>query len=323
MAARRHRRVTSAWTLVLLLAALPARAWADDDRVRLERTGCVPEGWDDAVFANAVAAELSMRDVTLDDAAAVTVTAELACTSPVTARIRVVLPRRRPVAREISLEDVEPTARPRALALAVHDLYGEALLVPPDSPPPIDEGEGATLPDPSSARDRDRRRVALEIGGALALMTQRPTPTAGPIVGVEVPADDLPLSLVVRVGFVYGAVGQGGASAEAMALDVRVGGRAWLALPPVRLGVEILAAGGWAGLSGRPREGAPVRLDTATFSIDAHLRASIDIDDRIGLGLALGARSFVVGAQATIAGAPAVGFVEVLPSASLELTIGL
>lgn len=314
--------------------------------VRIEAPACTASWFDGEAFARALSVELVADGMRVAPDGALSLALDVPCADDAEAVVTLAIGDAR---RDVSLLDLPPSVRMRALALASRDFVGEVRARPvepvPDVAPPIDPVtlEPVPLDEPPSPHDAWRLAspVPVEVEAPPRELPRRPWLAAaasvrGTWLALRVVAPSLsvegearivgtPLSFWLAIDGLY-AVGSDGLG-EVRAFDVggRLGARVTLDLAPVFLSASLgvlLAYGrgeGATGVSGA-RSGV---VDGAIVGVDLGVAGSVSVASDVRLVLAVGALGYLVGFEARAEDRPVVSFRDVAPWASFGVAIDL
>jgi len=329
-----------AWLLgvLVVLATCTGVAHAQRSSIRFETEGCTPSWWNESGFRSALGVELAALEIDVTEDASSALIVVVPCASQLTiVQLRVVRASVI-VQRGVALIDVDPFVRARALALAAHDAVQEAWAIaipvvveaptetpvdPAEVPAPAPIAPAVEVLPPVEAEAPSDERLRFEIGAHGFVLVPAGAVGGGALLGIEAPVGGLPFSLVVRLRFGYAEANDLLGRILSITGDGIVGARTWLDLDSLRLAVEVALAGSYLrieGQSSRP-DVAAGGLDAFGLAIDAHARGTLSLTRDVGLALAIGVRSFVIGSEGRAEGRTPVGFAGALPSASLEVVL--
>jgi hypothetical protein len=323
-----------------------AQTQAQTPAVRIEAPSCVASWFDGEVFARALSVELVADGLRVDPAGAMALALEVPCDEEAEAVITLAIGETR---RAVSLVDLPPSVRMRALALASRDFIDEVLAQPARvvDVEPIEEVPVEELPvEEVAAPHHDAIQLADPIPTAVVEPIEPPAPLApwlaiaitarGTWLGLRVVAPSLSVEGEARVAgtplsfwlaldglYAWGSDGLG----EVRAFDVggRLGARVAIDLAPVSLSASLgllVAYGRGDGVTsvGGARSSG---IDGALVGIDLGASGALAVSSDVRLVLSLGALAYVVGFEARAEDRPVISFRDVAPWASFGVSIDL
>lgn len=328
-----------AFCLALVSSGTSAQA---PTAMRIEAPACTPGWYDEDAFVSALSAELALDEVRIETDAALALVIEVSCEDDAEAALTLVLG---PERREVSLLDVAPGVRMRALALAARDfaavVRSRRTRATPSAPPiareptrDVEDAERLASPRAPAAREiappTPPLGLALEVSARATWLGLR---LGASSLSVEAQARfaETPLALWIALDGLY-AVGTD-ALGEVRAFDVggRAGARLVLDVDAFTFSLSVGALAAYARAEGVPPGGVFRRslgihggaLDAPLIGIDVALAASIPLGGATALTISAGALGYVLGFEARAEDRAIVSFRDVAPWVALGLRFAL
>lgn len=342
---RDGRAMALAACLVAALSVTSASAQegaAAPASLRIEAPRCAPGWYDAEAFARALSAELALDGVRVEPAGALALVVEASCAADADPTLALAIGVER---RVVSLADVAPEVRMRALALGARDLVAEVrgrrALAPPIAPSrsePTAAAEAAARlgppEDPSAhgvgAPETSSPSLAVELDVRAAWLGLR---VVAPSLAVEGQARlvGTPLVLWVALDGAYAVGGDALGEVRALAVGGRAGLRLVLDLAPVTLSLAAGAMAAYARAEGAPSGGDPRGagatrgsvLEGPLAGIDVSVAGSVALSASLDLTLSVGALGYLLGLDARAEDRSVVSFRDVAPWAALGLRFAL